>query len=137
MIRPSGEEGAQHAGRGTLANCGATSQRDDVGRTASRATEERVSHATKTARHSDMEIQEARERQVNVHYFIERDRLVQPAECGLTLMKPTLKCGTSSAFSFYSARHFKSRLPISITTEISQCRRPARLPTGCGARSTS
>jgi len=32
------------------------------------------------------------------------------------------KCGTSSAFSFYSAPHFKSRLPISITTVISQCR---------------
>ena len=82
MIRPSGEKDAQHAGESTLADRRAAGQRDDVRRGARWATQKCVLHTTKIACRGDMEIQQTRQRQVYIHYLVERDWFIQSAEYG-------------------------------------------------------
>ena len=80
MIRPSRQQSLNHARRGALAHSDAAGDGDHIGNRCGKRAEKRVRRLAQSLRRGDVEIQQARQRQVDERDFFQGDPFVDAAE---------------------------------------------------------
>jgi hypothetical protein len=78
MVGPPGEQRLEHTSGGALSDRHAARDPDHVRHPAGGFAEERVGHTRQIPGRRDMQVEQAGEREVHLHHFLERELLVEP-----------------------------------------------------------
>ena len=110
MVGPAGQQRLQRSRKGALADCDAAGNADHIGASSDRPSQELVLDARQRARRSEMQVEQARQWQVNLRHIIERDLLEHTLQRRQLFLRQRQRCVVAQACPFVAVENHVGRV---------------------------